>query len=64
MGGRTADQEGWLARTLSGAGDLWTWWTGLSDFHAWQEIGAYLVPALFVLAVIMFWGIRRMHQGH
>lgn len=64
MGGQTADQEGWLARALSVVGDLWAWWTGLSDIYAWQEIGAYLVPALFVLAVFMFWGIRRMHLGN
>lgn len=63
MGGQAADQEGWLARAMSAAGDSWVWWIGLSDIPAWQEIGAYLVPALIVAAVVMFWGIRRMHLG-
>lgn len=56
-----ADQEGWLAGPMSVVGDLWSSWAGLFDFYAWREIGAYLVPALFILAVMMFWGIRRMH---
>ncbi len=60
MDGQT-DQEGWLAGALSVVWDLWSLWTGLFDFYAWREIGAYLVPALFILAVMMFWGIRRMH---
>lgn len=50
------EPDGWLAQA-------WTWWTGLSDIYAWQEIGAFLVPALVVLAIVMFWGIRRMHLG-
>ena len=49
---------------MSVVSTLWPWWTGLFDFYAWREIGAYLVPALFVLAVVMFWGIRRMHVGN
>jgi len=50
------EPDGWLAQA-------WAWWTGLSDVYAWQEIGAFLVPALVVLAIVMFWGIRRMHLG-
>jgi hypothetical protein len=64
LDGQATDQEGWLARAMSVAGELWPWWVGLFDFHAWREIGAYLVPALVLLAVLMFWGIRRMHLGN
>ena len=63
MDGRTADQESWIAGAMSVVSTLWPWWVGLFDFHAWREIGAFLVPALFLLAVLMFWGIRRMHMS-
>ena len=64
MDGQSADNDGWLANALSAGSTLWSWWVGLFDFHAWQEIGAFLVPALFLLAVLMFWGIRRMQLGN
>ncbi len=56
MDGQAVEPEGVLAR-------LWGWWVGLSDAYAWQEIGVILVPSLVVLAIVMFWGIRRMHLG-
>lgn len=57
------DQEGWPVRMLSALRGGWDWWIGLSEAYAWQEIGAFLIPALLVVAVVMFWGIRRMHLG-
>lgn len=48
---------------MSAVSTLWPWWVGLFDIYAWREIGAFLVPGLFLLAVLMFWGIRRMHMG-
>ena len=56
MDGQAAEPDGFLGR-------LWGWWVGLSDAYAWQEIGAVLVPSLVVIAVVMFWSIRRMHLG-
>lgn len=56
MDRQSAEPDGFLA-------GIWGWWTGLSDAYAWQEIGAFLVPGLIVLAVVMFWGIRRLHLG-
>ena len=56
MGGQADESDGFLA-------GIWGWWVGLSDAYAWQEIGAFLVPGLTVLAIAMFWGIRRMHLG-
>lgn len=64
MDGRATDQEGWLAGAMSAIGELWPWWVGLFDIYAWREIGAFLVPGLVLLAVVMFWGIRRMHMGN
>lgn len=43
------------------AGDAWAWWQGLFDSYAWREIGAFVVPALIVVAIVMFRGISRMH---
>ena len=63
MDEQAAQSEGWLARVLSAIDGAWVWWTGLFGAYAWQEIGAYLVPALAVIVVLMFWGIRRMQQG-
>lgn len=48
---------------MSAVSTLWPWWVGLFDIYAWREIGAFLVPGLFLLAVLMFWGIRRMHMS-
>ncbi len=64
MDEQAAEMDGWLAHAMSALGELWPWWVGLFDVHAWREIGAFLVPALLLLVLLMFWGIRRMHQGH
>lgn len=63
MEGESSGPEGWIESIGSAAGAAWGWWVGLSDAYAWQEIGAVLVPGLLVLAVLMFWGIRRMQLG-
>ncbi|MGP1397880.1 MAG: hypothetical protein ACTS3R_20435 [Inquilinaceae bacterium] len=52
---------GLLDAVLSPLAAAWNWWQSLFAMYAWQEIGAYLVPALIVLVVVIFWSITRMH---
>ena len=63
--GVTVDLYQWLVvdRALPWLGQAWEWWVNLFPQYAWQEIGAYLVPFVAVLMVVLFYRILRLHMN-
>ena len=62
--GAPAGFWGWLVGPdgpLDRAAAAWSWWRHLLDGYAWQEIGCFVLPAMIVVAILMFRGISRLH---